>query len=569
MRTPWVIVWALALGLGDDGLENGGFEGKVGEDGAPAGWVLELGAQNGATTPESSVALDRKEKHGGKASLCFSGDGATRGWRILKQAVEVRPGGTYTLEAWTRTQGVKPNGFGLDNCYVGLFFFDADGGLVGRQLAFPTRPDSAWTKHTVTLIAPAATRKAYVYGFLSMLGSLWLDDLALSIEGGEALPAPERVFREDFAGVKRLPSEWKSTIGATNGEQGDDSSVALDAAVGAPDSPTSLRLSGNASTVRWTHLARDVPAKPGEIYRWSGLVRSADVHREGNQFANLHLNLAFLDAKGEALGPARFGSVEPGTHDWTPVEVVGVAPEGAKKARAGVFLSMTGDAWFDDLELTRENGGPPPYSDWITLEGKGVTLRHPPSHPHAAEMKAKLAELEQSKRTTCRALEVEFPETITVFLYLDSDQGRLLTGADLDFADPAGRRVHQCWESYIGHEMVHVIAHNTLAYGKTGILGEGLAVWLNGAVKNHHTAARELLEKHELPSMDDLVRGFREAKNAYPAAGSFCGFLIETYGLARFKELYPLDDPSARLAELEGKTFLDLEADWHAYLAKF
>jgi hypothetical protein len=155
-----------------------------------------------------------------------------------------------------------------------------------------------------------------------------------------------------------------------------------------------------------------------------------------------------------------------------------------------------------------------------------------------------------------------------VFLHTDTHEGRELTGADLDFADPKHRRVHQGWDSYIGHEMVHVIAHNTLQYGKTGILGEGIAVWLNGAVKNHHSAARELLDEHELPTVSELVVNFRQAENSYPASGSFAGFLIETYGLDVFKETYPLEDPSARLKEWKGKSFEELEPDWHAHLAK-
>jgi hypothetical protein len=196
-------------------------------------------------------------------------------------------------------------------------------------------------------------------------------------------------------------------------------------------------------------------------------------------------------------------------------------------------------------------------------------LRHSPRHPQASQMKAKLAELEQSKRATCQALEVEFDEPITVYLYSDLDEGRQLTGATLDFADPEGRQVHQQWNSYIGHEMVHVIAHNSLQYGKTGILGEGIAVWLNGQFRSHHGDAKKLLDEGQLPSVKDLLERFREVENSYPAAGSFTGFLIETQGLEVFKELYPLADPSARLKELTGKSFEDLEPEWHAHLGKF
>ena len=560
----WAGILCLCLASGEGGaLVNGDFEGKAERDSRPGGWVLELGAQNGSPTPESEVELDSKVKHGGKAALRFRGTTATRGWLIAKHAIEVRPGGKYSLTAWARTEGIAPNGFGLDNCYIGLFFFDASEKVVGKELAWPKQPQQDWTKHELTLTAAPGARTGYVYVFLSMLGSLWVDDLALEITGGERIPDPTVVWHEDFAKLKRLGSDWKKKVGATNGTGGKDSLVEIDAATGTAGSPGSLLLAGDLDTLRWSHLSREFPAEPGDFFRWRGSVRAEDVRSEGVQFANLHLNLAFLDGKGKTLGNALFAPLEPGTHEWTELAAQGVAPEGTKKVAAGLFLSMSGRAWFDELELTVEKGYPVPYADWLTLEGKGLVLRYSPDHPHANEMKAHLAALEQSKRTTCQKLEVEFPEKITVFLYKDLEQGKQLTGRDLDFADPEHRRVHQQWDSYIGHEMVHVIAHNALQYGQTGILGEGIAVWLNGQFRDHHEDAKKLLDEGKLPSVKDLLERFREVENSYPASGSFCGFLLETYGLPVFKQLYPLVEPSARLKELEGKSFEELEPAWH------
>ncbi|MEE8469305.1 MAG: hypothetical protein V3T22_12665, partial [Planctomycetota bacterium] len=104
----------------DDPVTNGDFEAQARRDQPVPGWVLEIGATNGAQAPQSDVELDRNVRHGGRSSVHFHGDPATRAWWILKQEIPVRPGGRYHLEAWTRTEGVKPNGFGLDNCYVGL-----------------------------------------------------------------------------------------------------------------------------------------------------------------------------------------------------------------------------------------------------------------------------------------------------------------------------------------------------------------------------------------------------------------------------------------------------------------
>ncbi len=562
-----------ALFGGEDLVRNAGFEATASEKEPVPGWALELGAQNGAEEPRSEVELDGETRHGGKASLHFAGDEQTRGWIIAKQEIEVRPGGYYQLGAWTRTAGVRPNGFGLDNCYVGLIFFDGNGEVVGRQFEFPRLPDADWKKQEVRLTATAGARKGYVYLFLSMIGDFWIDDLELEIKGGKELAGLKLVFREDFSAAKRLPSGWKTEVGATNGPNergGKDSTVEVDLQEGALTSPRSLKLAGDADTLRWRTVGREHEAAPGDLFRLKALVKARNVRREMDQFQNLHANLVFLDRKGETIGAPRFANAQPGTFDWTELVIEGIAPEGAKKVRLGLFLSMSGEAWFDDVELHRQEGLPPPYSDWPTFEAEGIVLRCAKDHPHAAQMKAYANQLKQVKAEICRRLELAFPEEITVFLYKDLDEGRLLTGGALDFADPAQRRVHQRWESFIGHEMVHVIAHTKLQNAGTGLLGEGLAVWLNGQPEQaHHRRAAELLAEGKLPSVADLVQRFREQELGYPAAGSFTGFLIQAHGLEVFKQLYPLEDPSARLVELAGASFQDLEPLWHDHLKEF
>ena len=563
------ITLSLILALGaDEPLVNGGFEAAATVEQPVPGWLIELGAQNGATTPASIVELSGDEKSGGRQSLHLAGDSSTRGWRILKQEIEARPGGKYHLEAMVKTDGIKPNGFGLDNCYVGLIFFDAEGEVAGRSFTTPNLPNSKWSKLQSRVTAGPTARRGYVYVFLSMLGDLWIDDLELEIEGGETLPEPETVMFEDFEKAKRLPSKWKKYEGATNGDGGTDSIIEVDLELGASDSTRSLRLSGDAGTMRWWSVGPELKAKAGELWRLSAKVKADDVRREEPQFANLTALLVFLDRKGEAIS-RRFGSAGEGSFDWKEISAEGVSPKGTKKVRAHLFLSMSGTAWFDDVELTRLEDVPLPYGDWSTVESPEVVLRHSPAHA-AGEMKAYHKNLESSKKEICRQLEVEFNEPITVFLYKDLDEGRLLTGGNLDFADPENRKVHQRRESYIAHEMVHVIAHNTLQYSGTGLLGEGIAVWLDGrSPARHHGRAMELLKEDRLPTVQELLDAFRDQDMGYPAAGSFTGFLIDAHGLELFKEIYPLEDPSARAKELVGKSFVEMEPDWHAQLAKF
>src|SRR5262249_55464060 len=153
----------------------------------------------------------------------------------------------------------------------------------GRQLVLPKQPDEAWTKRTLDLTAAPNAHKAYVYVLLSMLGDLWVDDLALTITGGERPGGPELLVREDFPDAKHPRRGWKKKIGANNGTGGNDSKVEIDPERGAADSPRSLHLSGDAATLHWNHLSREFPAEPGQLWHWSGKVASEDVRREGPQ----------------------------------------------------------------------------------------------------------------------------------------------------------------------------------------------------------------------------------------------------------------------------------------------
>ena len=460
------LLLALALVAAQDGgLVNPGFERPLEE-----GWTVAIGATNGGESPASTVERDEDEAHGGRASLHFSGDGATRGWRIVKQDLPLHPGGRYELSAWTKTAGVTREGNQFHNCYLMLIFRDAAGSTAARVFDTPGLPTSDWTRRTVRTTAPWHATEAELMIFLSMTGDFWVDDLELSIEEGAER---ELLFRETFEKAKKLPSKWKTRIGARNGSGGEDSRIEVDAERGAGDSKRSLRLSGNADTRRWHHVNRTAKVETGRVYQLEADVRTNGVAQEGIQFANLHMNLQFLDKKGNPLATAAFEDLGTGDSVWTRRAVRATAPDGAASVRAGLFLSMTGTVWFDDVELWSQPNDDERYTDWEVLGSKEVYLRYPPDHPNAKEMKAYLRRLRDSRAATCRALKVDFPEPITVFIYTDNDQGRRLTGGSLDFADPKGRKVHQGWNSYIGHEMVHVIAHNQLGYGKTGILGGG------------------------------------------------------------------------------------------------
>ncbi|WP_188454411.1 hypothetical protein [Virgibacillus oceani] len=55
---------------------------------------------------------------------------------------------------------------------------------------------------------------------------------------------------------------------------------------------------------------------------------------------------------------------------------------------------------------------------------------------------------------------------------------------------------------------------------------------------------------------------------SYIHAGSFVTYLIDTYGLDKFEQLYNKSEPENRLTEIYGMTTVELENEWIQYIKK-
>lgn len=157
-------------------------------------------------------------------------------------------------------------------------------------------------------------------------------------------------FEEGFA-PGGLPVGWSSLPGATHDTGGPPSSVELDRDR-ASDGSTSLRLAGTARTSLWHYLFQDLPAAGGERIVVRADLRTAGVQREGGQYLNPPLLLDFLGADGARLGRI-WTATPPRDHDWGEVVLEGLAPAGTARVRVGLFLSMSGTLWVDDVRLER------------------------------------------------------------------------------------------------------------------------------------------------------------------------------------------------------------------------
>lgn len=125
------------------------------------------------------------------------------------------------------------------------------------------------------------------------------------------------------------------------------------------------------------------------------------------------------------------------------------------------------------------------------------------------------------------------------------------------------------------HEIVHIYAPNNNRF-----LAEGLAVYLhaklagNSAFPNfgeelNRAAARSLAKAPSLQALNRVrtpqpLSTVMDEQNAYTVAGSFVGFLIERYGLDRFRTLYETDNYDTVYA----KSLDMLEQEWRQTIAR-
>lgn len=115
-----------------------------------------------------------------------------------------------------------------------------------------------------------------------------------------------------------------------------------------------LYLQGTAATQVWHAVAQEVPATSGSFFRLTYEARSKDVRREGRQFDNCYVALAFHDAAGKLLA-----------RQYTPIEApqwqadgLGMrAPENSATAAVSLFLSKSGLLGVRDLRLTNLEPG--------------------------------------------------------------------------------------------------------------------------------------------------------------------------------------------------------------------
>ena len=213
------------------------------------------------------------------------------------------------------------------------------------------------------------------------------------------------------------------------------------------------------------------------------------------------------------------------------------------------------------------------------IETKHFVIYYPANTVDASQAK-QLAQLHEFYFTRLAdELRVVSVRKIQSFLYAsDAQKGRLIGAGRTNIAKPWLWQIHLNLgdvESNLQHEMVHVMAADfgfpLFRVGLNPGLIEGLATAVERVQYEEtlHRVAAEILSVGIKPKMEQLFSftGFAGTYSgvSYTLAGSFSRYLIDQYGVRRFKRLYRTADFRA----VYSKDMSVLFAEWERHLERY
>jgi len=167
-------------------------------------------------------------------------------------------------------------------------------------------------------------------------------------------------------------------------------------------------------------------------------------------------------------------------------------------------------------------------------------------------------------------------DKISVYIYPDNTwKQRYIGTANTNIAKPWKREIHLTTATFattFRHELVHILAADfgmpVIKASLRMALNEGLAVavdWEEGLFTPHQFAAA-IQREHGLENVPQLFSytGFATQSSgyAYIVAGSFSRYLLDRYGIHRFRRVFP----DGNFMGTFGESLESLVKDWKAFL---
>ena len=229
------------------------------------------------------------------------------------------------------------------------------------------------------------------------------------------------------------------------------------------------------------------------------------------------------------------------------------------------------------------------------VETEHFVIHYPLGAPFVRDLDAIARDHELRYAQAARAFGLEStasPSRIASFYFANrEDKARWMGARDAYIAKPWRREMYLAHEEFphesLRHEIAHVLAGEfgdpvfgvsvswwgwPPAFFNVGLI-EGAAVaadWPNRGRLTPHEAARAMLELEMLPPVSTILApGFFlfSSARSYTTAGSFCRFLLDTYGPEKFRALYRSGGRPGDFQRIYGAGIGELEAAWRAMIA--
>jgi len=188
-------------------------------------------------------------------------------------------------------------------------------------------------------------------------------------------------------------------------------------------------------------------------------------------------------------------------------------------------------------------------------------------------------------------LETDFQDTVIIFLY-NLDEHNMNRNRSMKDAYPDYRIIYFVFynfvhdedgqiNTFIGpHEMVHIIAENSIGKSKTMLFSEGYAVAItnnyNSKIINGKVFRKSLDSWHKsikknsrfLSPTDLLEKEFVSEADFYPHAGLFVDWLFKNYDIDAVNQLYVLDkfEIISEFKRITGDSFFEMEKKYMKYI---
>ncbi|OGE23773.1 MAG: hypothetical protein A3J42_07100 [Candidatus Dadabacteria bacterium RIFCSPHIGHO2_12_FULL_53_21] len=210
-----------------------------------------------------------------------------------------------------------------------------------------------------------------------------------------------------------------------------------------------------------------------------------------------------------------------------------------------------------------------------SIETDNFVIYYDPSSPEAKHIELIAGDHEWRYEELSEFLGLDTQVKIRSYIYPDTETRKRVVGAgDTTIANPIHREIHLVYGAFpdpiLKHELTHVMAGDfgtkVLRMSPEVGLLEGLAVaadW-GGDGYDPHQWSKAIIRNGMAPDIGDITGfGFWYAPPglSYTLMGSFTRYLIDTYGIEKFKTVYRTGDFS-----IYGKDLPGLAADWKKFL---